>query len=830
MRMFQMTLVASLLLAGTSFADTINVPDDYPTIQGAVDAAADGDEIIVSPGTYSVGNTYEVVKMGGKAVWLHSSDGPETTIIDGSGDRRGIACVLGEGPGTIIEGFTIRNCDDGPDQGVGGGILVASDSSPTIRGCHVISSSAWWGGGIGIESSNPVFENCTISVCSSGYLGGGIALLSGSPVFESCTISSCSSDYGGGFGVDVGEGDAANPSFISCEMTGNTAKDGGGFYFENSHGLVEDCVVSGNSSTDEGGGVHVSYDSEVSISDCYISNNSSGVDPGGGIWNGLGGTSIVGGTTVCANSPGQIHGSWTDAGGNVVSAVCPVTLTVALDGSGDFTSIQSAIDAASSGDTILVEPGTYNEHEVNTNGKSVFIVGSVDSEGMPASVIDAAGSSQNVLLIRNGESPWYSNFIITNGSAGNGGAAFIDNASSPRFANCHFLNNTAGNESGALLCIDASLVLSKCLFTGNTAGHQGGAVGLFGTSHLQCYDSHFENNETGSGSGGGAISCDPGTSVEIENTSFANNIAGRAGGGIAIEANVNALIRDCVFTNNEALDAGGLYAHNCSPTVDSCQFVGNRCLNRGGGIGFFDGSGGSIVNCQILDNEVTAGYPSSYGGGIYLADSSPLITGCLVSGNSDPHAGGGLSASNSDAVLTSCVITDNSGAHGGVYLYQSAPQLIDCLIVENSGTATGGVAMDSSTPSFEGCAVVGNTGAECGGINDLGASTSSLLNTAVCGNAKGQVCDNYTDLGGNTVEEVCTDADGDGIADSYDNCYLYNPKQLDCNGNGIGDVCDLADQTSYDIDQNGVPDECDPDCDGDGIPDGADGPDFDQDG
>ena len=37
---------------------------------------------------------------------------------------------------------------------------------------------------------------------------------------------------------------------------------------------------------------------------------------------------------------------------------------------------------------------------------------------------------------------------------------------------------------------------------------------------------------------------------------------------------------------------------------------------------------------------------------------------------------------------------------------------------------------------------------------------------------------------------------------------MPNPDQLDCNGNGSGDVCDIADGTSEDADGNGIPDEC----------------------
>jgi hypothetical protein len=102
---------------------------------------------------------------------------------------------------------------------------------------------------------------------------------------------------------------------------------------------------------------------------------------------------------------------------------------------------------------------------------------------------------------------------------------------------------------------------------------------------------------------------------------------------------------------------------------------------------------------------------------------------------------------------------------------------------------------------------------------DLTGFTEATLRVSLDSNAGTEAIfmDNVV-FSSNAIE----DTDGDGIPDSQDNCYLPNPDQLDCNENGSGDVCDLADGTSFDCNVNDIPDDCEADCNGNDIPDDCD--------
>src|SRR5215468_7514237 len=89
-------LLAGMIDAPAVLGGTINVPANQPTIQAAINAAVNGDEILVAPGTY-----HEAINFSGKTIQLRSTNGPAATMIDTTGmNVSSVSCVSGEGSGT----------------------------------------------------------------------------------------------------------------------------------------------------------------------------------------------------------------------------------------------------------------------------------------------------------------------------------------------------------------------------------------------------------------------------------------------------------------------------------------------------------------------------------------------------------------------------------------------------------------------------------------------------------------------------------------------------------------------------------------------------------
>jgi len=128
-------LTSFLLLLSISQARIIHIPGDYYTIQGAINAAQDGDEIIVSEGTY-----YGRISLRGKNIVLHSTDptNPDVvanTILNGLQESSIVGFIGTESESCIVEGFTITN----GRVGISGG--YPTHSHATIRYNHITKNA-----------------------------------------------------------------------------------------------------------------------------------------------------------------------------------------------------------------------------------------------------------------------------------------------------------------------------------------------------------------------------------------------------------------------------------------------------------------------------------------------------------------------------------------------------------------------------------------------------------------------------------------------------------------------------------------------------------------
>ncbi len=245
-RRFAAALVAtsSLVFASPALTDIIHVPNDFPTIQEAIDAAVHGDEVVVAAGEY-----VESIDFLGKTITLRSIHGATVTTIDGGGAERVVRCQSYEGPGAALQGFTITGGVDG--------LFVANsylevanctftgnsdDGMVSGSGLSIVINCLFAGnGGNGLFSycaQSGVYINCTFAANEGhgAFIDASFICYGLDPIIWNCAFTD-----NGGNGLQASYHVGADP--VNCTFAGNA---GWGVAAADLFFIGVNCIVWGN--------------------------------------------------------------------------------------------------------------------------------------------------------------------------------------------------------------------------------------------------------------------------------------------------------------------------------------------------------------------------------------------------------------------------------------------------------------------------------------------------------------------------------------------------------------------------------------------------------
>jgi len=253
---FACLFVLTAFLSLNAKADDIFVPDDYPTVQAAIDAAfaSGGGVVRLAAGTYT--QYHPDTNPGGEMFPLIMQNGVQligagagVCILDAAGSfSEVIRCP--NGISARIEGFTIINGDGY----LGGGIACYDYSTPVIANNFIVRNSAVVGGGIVCyPNSSPIIAN--------NVFNGNDAL------------------YGGALYIQTGSA----PTIVNNTIAGNSGRYGAGMYCNtnSSASIIKNNIIAWNSAI-VGGGIYCRSVPAIDFNDVYNNTpqNYLGCTPG----------------------------------------------------------------------------------------------------------------------------------------------------------------------------------------------------------------------------------------------------------------------------------------------------------------------------------------------------------------------------------------------------------------------------------------------------------------------------------------------------------------------------------------------------------------------
>ncbi|MBM4117423.1 hypothetical protein FJ251_06705 [bacterium] len=348
----------------------------------------------------------------------------------------------------------------------------------------------------------------------------------------------------------------------------------------------------------------------------------------------------------------------------------------------DAQSIHAGVAAAQAGDTVLIAPGTYYEHDIELKD-GITVLGEGRNE--PAVTIDAVGLGRIMNAHNPTVKPMHAHIegiTFRNGFASTGGgiaASGSDFGFELEIVSCAFVANIA-QRGGGLYVQAGNGSLIDCRFDGNTAVHGGG---------LACADACMTNVKAVS-----ALRCE-----------FVGNAATMAGG--AVDVGMHSLhMTDCILEDNQAQMGGAVHSSN------------------------YNSAGCRLQGCVFARNIATEG------GAFHSMEDVLFIANCLFTENRAKVGGAAWISYPRDAVIRSCTFARNAAPKASGICFSEVPllSLEQSILADGADGNAIACIWNGELLELTCCDVYGNEGGDWVGCiaDQLGVSGNISLDPRFC--------------------------------------------------------------------------------------------------
>ncbi|GAB5496078.1 MAG: hypothetical protein Phyf2KO_11580 [Phycisphaerales bacterium] len=679
--MKQVTLGIALLLccvqitSQSARADELLVPSQYASIQLAIDNAADGDEIVVSPGTYR-----EFLDTLGKRVHIRSLDPDDPMVVsqtvlsadidsDGVGESSVVWAVSGETTDTIVEGFTVTQ-----GRFPAGSAFFVFESGLTIRNCRIHqneSTGDTLGGAIACLDGTLAVQDCTFAQNIVHLRGSDIYMTDSDVELLACDFSGANS-FGGEQSISIYSTSPAGSLTIRECLFADTdgAIDFRGSYFE-----IVDTELRNVSVTS----ITVNAD-EIVMAGCVVTQCGPELNTRGdkdSVIEFIGSSIQVMGTDFVDNindTQGGQTGALLVAGSTALITDC----TFSGNTMSQSSSFGGGLVAAPS--SLTLEHSVFIDNYARYGGAAELFSG--DMLVQDCYFYDNS-ADQNGALFVNRCDAYILNCTYEHNEAtgetldGNGGAVGAEAADSLVIQGSKFVGNVAAGLGGGVF-VDTirgrgEALVDGCFFGGNAAG-AGGAVFFSGSRPLQGITNSVLV-ECDAGGAGGAI-CSV-TDVDIVGNTFVYNTAMQA-------ADLYHAGDTVQFQNNAILGSGSQPRVVIEDNDTVTKSIVEHSIIPGGYTG--PGTVNSVYDAQVEFVLIPTGGADGWGDD----PSTPAIDESANDeyGNITLAADSlGIDAGNNDAVLADAFDLDGDGDTDEVYDfdYFALSRFVDDPSVSDTG-------------------------------------------------------------------------------------------------------------------------------------------------